>query len=86
MSGAGYYQIEAHSYGILNKKGKRPLFLSFHRQFIDHLDTSAVANLPDMQACPERTCAERSRSSRSGNGQVWQLRTAANYAEWRMAA
>jgi hypothetical protein len=26
MSRTGYYQIEAHSYGILNKNGKRPLF------------------------------------------------------------
>ena len=24
MSGAGYYQIEAHSYGVLNKKGSVP--------------------------------------------------------------
>jgi hypothetical protein len=48
---------------------------TFHRQFTDHLDTSAVANLPDRQACPER--------SRRGSGA---LRETTNNCFWRMAA
>ncbi|NOS74830.1 MAG: hypothetical protein HOP36_09915 [Methyloglobulus sp.] len=43
---------------------------TFHRQFPDHLDTSAVAHLPDMQ----------------GSGAVRDLREAANDCRWRMAA
>ncbi|MEQ1738786.1 MAG: hypothetical protein ABL884_02680 [Methyloglobulus sp.] len=43
---------------------------TFHRQFPDHLDTSAVAHLPDMQ----------------GSGAVRGLREAANDCRWRMAA
>ncbi|ANE57903.1 MULTISPECIES: hypothetical protein [Methylomonas] len=43
---------------------------TFHSQFTDHLDTSAVATLPYMQACPER--------SRRGARQVRSLREAAS--------
>ncbi|OAI17933.1 hypothetical protein A1507_00460 [Methylomonas koyamae] len=43
---------------------------TFHSQFCDRLDTSAIATLPDMQACPER--------SRRGAGQVRSLREAAS--------
>ena len=50
----------------------------FHRQFTDHLDTSAIAALPDMQACPEL--------GRRGSGAVRDLREAANDGEWRVAA
>jgi hypothetical protein len=51
---------------------------TFHSQFTDHLDTSAVANLPDMQACPER--------SRRRAGQVRTLRETMNDSEWRIVA
>ncbi len=43
---------------------------TFHRQFTDPLDTTAVAALPDMQ----------------GSGAVRDLREAVNDGEWRMAA
>lgn len=42
---------------------------SFHRQFTDHLDTGAVANLPDMQACPERS----RRVSGAANDYLWRM-------------
>jgi hypothetical protein len=42
------------------------------------IDTIAVAALPDMQACPER--------SRRGSCAVRNLREAANDYLWRMAA
>lgn len=54
---------------------------TFHSLFSGHPDTTAVANLPDMQACPER--------SRRGSGAVRELRDlrkAANDYRWRMAA
>ena len=51
---------------------------SFYRQFTTHPDTSAVANLPDMQACPEQ--------SRRGSGAVRDLSEAANNCRWRIEA
>ena len=46
---------------------------TFHRSFTDVLDTTAVATLPDMQACPER--------SRRSSGKVRGLRGAATQSK-----
>jgi len=51
---------------------------TFHRQFGNVLDTTTVASLPDMQACPEL--------SRRSSGAVRDLREAANDNEWRITA